>query len=300
MEFLKAHGTGNDFVVLVDLDDHLEVSPVLVRALCDRRRGIGADGVIRIGGPRSGAAAFMDYRNADGSTVEMCGNGVRVVAKLLVDHELAAPDPSSTVRIATRAGVRPVTVRRGADGRVSEVTVDMGVPEFDPPGVPFVPEQAVAAVPGPRHRLGLDGQLLHLDAVSMGNPHAVLRAPDVGRAPVGELGPRLERHPSFPEGVNVGFAEVAGPERIRLRVWERGVGETAACGTGACAAVVALQATGEVGEQVAVDLPGGRLTVSHRTGGSVLMTGPAVEVAGGRLTTAWLEAAQRGELEAAS
>ncbi len=300
MEFLKAHGTGNDFVVLVDLDDRLEVSPVLVRALCDRRRGVGADGVIRIGAPRSAAAAFMDYRNADGSTVEMCGNGVRVVAKLLVDHGLAAPDEASTLRIDTRAGVRPVTVRQGPDGRVAEVTVDMGVPEFDPAQVPFVPEQPVSAGREPRHRLELDGRVLELTAVSMGNPHAVLPAADVGRAPVGEIGPQLERHPSFPAGVNVGFAEVAGPDRIRLRVWERGVGETAACGTGACAAVVALQATSEVGEQVAVDLPGGRLTVSYRAGGRVLMTGPAVEVAGGRLCTAWLEAARRGELEAAS
>lgn len=298
MEFLKAHGTGNDFVVLIDLDDHLEVSPVLVRALCDRRRGIGADGVIRIGAARSTAAAFMDYRNADGSVVEMCGNGVRVVAKLLVDHGLAAPDEAGTVGIDTRAGLRPVIVHHGPDGRVAEVTVDMGPPELDPRRVPFVPGRPTSD--GPRQHLELDGEVLELTAVSMGNPHAVLPASDVDGAPVGELGPRIERHPSFPEGVNVGFAEVAGPERIRLRVWERGVGETAACGTGACAAVVALQGTGEVGEQVAVELPGGRLTVSHRAGGRVLMTGPAVEVARGRLTPAWLEAAHRGELEAGS
>ena len=299
MEFIKAHGTGNDFVVLIDLEDRLEVSALLVRALCDRRRGVGADGVIRIGGARPGAAAFMDYRNADGSTVEMCGNGVRVVAKVLVDRGLAAPDAAGSVHIDTRAGIRPVTVHQGADGRVAEVTVDMGAPEFDPGRVPFVPALPASPVPG-RHHLEVDGQAVEFTAVSMGNPHAVLAAMDVERAPVGELGPRLERHPSFPAGVNVGFAEVAGPGRIRLRVWERGVGETAACGTGACAAVVALQGTGEVGEQVAVDLPGGRLMVSHRAGGSVMMTGPAVEVADGRLTTAWLEAAGRGELEAGS
>lgn len=300
MEFLKAHGTGNDFVVLIDLDDRLEVAPVLVRALCDRRRGIGADGVIRIGGPQQGAPAFMDYRNADGSAVQMCGNGVRVVAKLLVDHALVTPDASSRLRIATRAGVRTVTVHRGPDGRVAEVVVDMGVAGLDPVRVPFVPDQPVLAEQGTRHRLEVDGRVLELTPVSMGNPHAVLRTDDLRRAPVAELGTRLQHHRGFPEGVNVGFAELAGPDRIRLRVWERGVGETAACGTGACAAVVALQEAGEVGEQVAVDLPGGRLTVSRRAGSPVMMTGPAVEVAAGRLSTAWLEAAGRGELEAGS
>src|SRR6056297_933413 len=291
MEFTKAHGTGNDFVVLTDLDDRLELPAVLVRALTDRRRGVGADGVIRIGGGGQDAHAFMDYRNADGSVVEMCGNGVRVVAKHLVDHDLAAPDADGSVRIATRAGIKPVTVRRGPDGRVAQVTVDMGPPlPLDAGGTD--------AITG-RHHVDVDGSPVTLTTVSMGNPHAVVRTRDVGTAAVTTLGPLIEHHERFPDGANVGFVEVVDPGRIRLRVWERGVGETAACGTGACAAVVTLQAVGDVGDEVAVDLPGGRLTVRHRSEGTVLLTGPAVEVARGRVSSVWLDEALAGELEPA-
>ena len=284
MEFTLAHGTANDFVVLVDLDDRLEVSAELVRALADRRTGIGADGVIRIGDGGPQADAFMDYRNADGSVGEMCGNGVRVVAKHVVDHGYVTPGPDGTVLISTRAGVKPVRiVARHPDGRVATVAVDMGPPATAPSALPFDAPHG----PGPEHHLDVDGATVTLSAVSMGNPHAVLRVADVADAPVRTLGPRLEHDPRFPAGVNVGFAEVVGATDLRLRVWERGVGETAACGTGACAAVVALQQLGLLDTDVAVHLPGGTLEVSHEPGSHVTMTGPAVEVAHGRLDGAW-------------
>jgi diaminopimelate epimerase len=294
MEFTKAHGTANDFVVLTDLDDRLELSDVLVRALADRRRGIGGDGVIRIGSGSDDADVFMDYRNADGSIVEMCGNGVRVVAKHVVDHGLVAPDDDGLVRVGTRAGVKPVRIAvRHADGTVADVTVDMGPPRLAAADVPFVTDDPDAV----RHPVVLDDDLVHLGVVSMGNPHGVLVVDEVDHAPVTTLGPRLERDGRFPQGANIGFAEPVDASTIRLRVWERGVGETAACGTGACAAVVALQRLDLVGDEVAVRLPGGTLTVHHTAGGTVLMTGPAVEVARGVVDAAWLEAARQGEME---
>ncbi len=288
MEFTLAHGTANDFVVLTDLDDRLELPAALVRALADRRRGLGADGVIRIGGGGEDADVFMDYRNADGSVVEMCGNGVRVVAKHVVDHQLVVPTENGVIRVGTRAGVKPVRiVDRHADGRVATVAVDMGPPVLRPEAVPF----AAADPDALRHHLEVDGEVVGFSVLSMGNPHAVLVVDDVDAAPVHRLGARLERDPSFPQGVNVGFAEVVADDQLRLRVWERGVGETAACGTGACAAVVALQRLSLLGQQVAVELPGGRLDVDHAGDGTVSMTGPAVEVARGTLDTAWLAAA---------
>ncbi len=290
MEFTLAHGTANDFVLLTDLDDRLELSASFVRALADRRRGLGADGVIRIGRGTGDAHVFMDYRNADGSIVEMCGNGVRVVAKHVVDHGLVAVGPDGLVRIGTRAGTKPLRiVDRHADGRVATVHVDMGPPILETGAVPFDAVDPTAL----RHHLDLDGEVVGFSVVSMGNPHAVLVVDDVDAAPVHRLGARLERDPSFPSGVNVGFAEVSGDRHIRLRVWERGVGETAACGTGACAAVVALQRLGLTGAHVAVDLPGGRLQVEYAAGGTVTMTGPAVEVAHGTLDASWLAAVAR-------
>jgi len=285
MDFTLAHGTANDFVLLPDLDDRLELSASLVRALADRRRGLGADGVIRIGSGGDHADAFMDYRNADGGVVEMCGNGVRVVAKHLVDHGLADPGGDGVLRIGTRAGVKPVRImERHPDGRIATVAVDMGPPILEPDAVPFDADDPAAL----RHHLDLDGEVVGFSVVSMGNPHAVLIVEDVDAAAVHRLGPQLEHDPHFPAGVNVGFAEVRADDHLRLRVWERGVGETAACGTGACAAVVALQRLGLTGTRVTVELPGGSLQIEHTAGGTVIMTGPAVEVAHGTLDDGWL------------
>jgi diaminopimelate epimerase len=289
MEFTRAHGTGNDFVVLADLDGSGEpLTDALVRALCDRRHGLGADGVLRLAPPVEGAHVTMDHRNADGSRPEMCGNGVRVVAKHLVDHGLVSPDDAGLLRIATRAGVKAVRVQLGADGRVAEVAVDMGPPTLDPADVPFEAEDPSALL----HRVEVDGAAVELSVVSMGNPHGVVVVDDVDRAPVPTLGPRLETHQRFPAKANIGFVQVVDRDQVRLRVWERGVGETAACGTGACAAVVALQRLGFVDEEVEVRLPGGRVTVSAAPGGTVTLTGPAVEVAHGVLDDAWLDAAR--------
>ncbi len=295
MDITLAHGTANDFVVYADLDDRRPLTAGLARALCDRRRGIGADGVLRLGPGVDGGQVFMDHRNADGSTAEMCGNGVRVVAKHVIDHGLVTPDEAGVVRVATRGGLKPVMVDRGPDGRVAEVTVDMGPPILDPAEVPFEAEDPDALL----HPIDLDVEVVDADGaaissvevavVSMGNPHAVLRVADVDRAPVERLGPLLESHRRFPAKANIGFAQVLDRSQIRLRVFERGVGETAACGTGACAAVVALQRLGELDDEVAVHVPGGTLRI-HHAGGTVSMTGPAVEVAHGHLDDAWLAA----------
>jgi diaminopimelate epimerase len=310
MEITLAHGTGNDFVVIADPDDAVELSAQLARALCDRRRGPGGDGVLRLGTPPADspdAQIFMDHRNADGTLAEMCGNGVRVVAKLVIDQGLVTPD-GDVVRIATRSGTKAVrVVDHHDDGTVHRLEVMMGVPVLTPDRIPFVTDDTSAVA----HRIDVDvdgapvwrvpgaAEPRHLDvvAVSMGNPHGVLVVDDVGAAPVDTVGPWLERHHRFPEGVNVGFAAVRSREAIDLRVWERGVGETMACGTGACAAVVALQRLGLVDAEVAVHLPGGTLMIEHTAPGSVMMTGPATTIATGTLDGRWLQAARRGELE---
>jgi diaminopimelate epimerase len=276
MDYTLAHGTGNDFVVIADLDDQLEVSEVLVQALCNRRLGLGADGILRIGGSVDGDV-FMDHRNADGSIVEMCGNGVRVVAKYVVDRGIVTGDD---VLVDTRDGIKTVRVRRGEDGLVLEATVDMGRPSI-----------------APGEWLDVDGIKVEVVSVGIGNPHAIVRVEDVATAPVRTLGPRIESHERFPDGVNVEFAQIVGPADVRLRVWERGVGETAACGTGACATQAALRALDLVGDDVTIHLPGGDLRVYWSANNEgARMTGPAVEIASGTLGAAWLAAAQRGEI----
>ena len=267
MEFVKAHGTGNDFVVVEDLNDHLQLTPELVRAVCDRHFGIGADGVIRIA-PGTEAPYFMDYRNADGSLAEMCGNGVRVVGKYLGDRGLVA----GAFDLETRAGVKHLELHADDTGCIDKVTVDMGAP-----------------VLGDERTLEVDGEPVTATCLSMGNPHAVVFVEDVDKAPVTILGPRLETHPAFlPAKTNVAFAQVVDQGTVRQRTWERGVGETLACGTGACAVAVAAQVRGLAGRPVAIDLRGGRLELDWAPGGTVRMTGPAREVAHGTLTDSFL------------
>jgi diaminopimelate epimerase len=233
---------------------------------------------------------FMDYHNADGSVVEMCGNGVRVAAKLVVDHGLVPSRIDGMVQVATRAGTRAVRVHRGPDGRVDEVTVDMGPPQLEPHLVPF--ELDPGADPyALAHHLDVGVEMIEVSVVSMGNPHAVTVVEDVTSAPVTSLGPLVETHARFPAKVNVGFAQPLGRTAMRLRVWERGVGETQACGTGACAAVVALQRLGHLDDEVDVHVLGGVLHVTHRDGGTVTMRGAAVEVGRIELDDAWVAAA---------
>ncbi len=287
MRFVKAHGTGNDFVVLPDWDDHLDLSDDLVVALCDRRRGLGADGVLRIVAADGDADVVMDHRNADGSRPEMCGNGVRVVAKRVVDGGLVTPD-GDVVRVRTRAGVKRVHVRRGGDGRVASATVGMGAPVLEPAEIPFEApgSEAVSVI------VDAAGRQVELTAVSMGNPHAVVLVDDVERCPVAELGAAIGRHDRFPRGANVEFVELTGGGRAAVRVWERGVGETAACGTGACAVLVAGQQLGRFEDQARLRFPGGDVVVRHvpSEDGGVTLTGDAVEVASGEIDPGWLAA----------
>jgi len=267
VSFTKMQGLGNDFVVVESIRRPVDLSPEQVRRIADRRFGIGCDQVLLVT-PPTGAEADFGYRifNADGSEVEQCGNGARCFARFVRDRGLTDREE---IRVQTLGGlIRP---RIEPDG---EVTVDMGRPRFAPSDLPFLAEAEAAA-----YALEVDGQTLTIGAVSMGNPHAVLRVTDVASAPVATLGPRIESHPRFPRRVNAGFMEVVGPGHVRLRVFERGVGETLACGTGACAAVAVGRRWGLLEEAVAVDLPGGRLRVRWDGGeGPVWMTGPAVTV----------------------
>jgi diaminopimelate epimerase len=273
VEFVKAHGTGNDFVVIEDFEDRIGLSPELVRAVCDRHFGIGADGLIRIAlGSR--ASFFMDYRNADGSISEMCGNGVRVVGKYLSDRGHV----SSTFDLETRAGVKRLELHCDDRGMVDRVTVDMGAPSFDRPDLPMHGEGEALKEP-----FEVAGHTFEATCLSMGNPHAVVYVQDVDAAPVAAVGPLLERHPAFPNRTNIEFVQVVDQRTLRQRTWERGVGETLACGTGACAAAVASQVRGFTGERVTIELRGGPLELEWSPGGTVRMTGPAREVAHGTL-----------------
>ena len=272
LAFTKMHGLGNDFVVIDAIAQTVELSTAQVRLLADRRRGVGCDQVLLVERPTQPGAEFR-YRifNADGGEVEQCGNGARCFARFVRHKGLTASD---RIAVQTRAGL--IELRLEPDG---QVTVDMGAPRLEPADIPFqAPARAVT------YPLEVDGRGVEISAVSMGNPHAVLRVDSVATAPVAELGPQIEHHPRFPRRVNVGFMEVVDAHHIRLRVFERGAGETLACGTGACAAVVAGRLQGLLAEKVSVSLPGGDLMVSWQSEGTpVLMTGPATCVFEGRI-----------------
>ncbi|MFP5225120.1 MAG: diaminopimelate epimerase [Actinomycetota bacterium] len=276
MRFTKAHGTGNDFVVVGDLEDGWQPNEAFVAAVCDRHFGVGADGLIRIGAPRDGGIVFMDYWNADGSTAEMCGNGVRVVAKWLADRDLVA---SESVAIATRGGVKTVRTEMGEDGKVSHVTVDMGQPALEPSQVP------TNAPDANKIELTYGDTVMTAVGVSMGNPHAVIFVDDLDAIDFERLGPAFESDPTFPAKANIEFVQQLGEDHLRMRVWERGVGETLACGTGACAVGVAAHLRGLTSNQTLVSLRGGDLEIEWtKDSGTVLMRGPAVEVFEGELT----------------
>ena len=286
MEFVKAHGTGNDFVVVEDLTDRYRLTPGFVRAVCDRHFGIGGDGLIRIA-PGRRAPFFMDYRNADGSFAEMCGNGVRVVGKYLADRGHV----SGGFDLETGAGVKRLELHAADDGGIDQVTVDMGAPSFDRADLPMAGSGEALKEP-----LEVDGGTVVATCLSMGNPHAVVFVDDVAAVPVTTLGPKLEVHPAFPNRTNVEFVQVLDQRSVRQRTWERGVGETLACGTGACAVAVASQVLGLTGREIVVELRGGPLTLAWSHGGTVRMTGPAREVAHGTMVgelLAMLEPAPR-------
>ena len=263
----KYQATGTDFVMTYDAEDRRALSADEVRALCDRRFGIGADGSIRVTAGRDGRP-FMDYRNADGSLAEMCGNGLRCVALLLRD---VGDEGGPSFEVETRAGMRRVEL--ASDGRVS---VDMGEPNFTKAAIPMRGPAWETFLHEPLDLGG--GLVVTASAVSMGNPHFVLFVEDdPERFHVAHIGAVLERDDRFPEGTNVEFAKVMN-DGILARVWERGSGETMACGSGACAIVVAANEAGLTGPRSSVRFPGGVLEVERRETGSVLLTGPASRV----------------------
>lgn len=272
LNFTKMHGLGNDFVVVDAISQPFRLSPETIRELADRHCGIGFDQLLVVEPPGLPDVDFR-YRifNSDGSEVEQCGNGARCFARFVRDQRLTN---KKVIRVQTAKGVIELRVGRGG-----MVTVDMGVPEMNPPAIPFAADRRKEV-----YTVEVGGESVELSAVSMGNPHGVLVVDDVDTAPVGELGPRLENHPRFPARANIGFMQVIDPGHIRLRVFERGSGETMACGSGACAAVVAGRLRGLLDSRVDVELKGGRLVIEWQGEGSpVMMEGPATSVFEGQL-----------------
>lgn len=264
LAFTKMNGLGNDFMVVDWPVDRPPPTPELVRRWADRRLGVGFDQLLLIRGERpTGGDASYQIFNADGGEVQQCGNGARCLARFL------APRFGSELTLVSPAGA--VAARVVSSERVS---VDLGVPDFRPAALPFL-----VAEQRERYRLEVAGRMVEFGAVSMGNPHVVIPVDSVETAPVGILGPEFQRHPSFPQSVNVGFMQRESERRIRLRVYERGAGETLACGTGAAAAVAVGRNWGQLGADVEVSLPGGVLEVSwHGPGSRLWQTGPTTAV----------------------
>lgn len=263
LAFVKMHGIGNDFVLIDNMLQKLELDADQVRLLADRRRGIGCDQLLMVEPPQGpGADVRARIFNSDGGEVGQCGNGLRCLAAHLRDSGMVSGDA-----IAIEAGQGVVRARFGNHGAVS---VDIGIPRFEPHDIPFL---ASARAPGYQVQAG--SQHLDLGAVSLGNPHAVIRVDDTQSTPLEVLGPAVQALREFPEGVNVGIMQIIDERHVRLRVFERGVGETLACGSGACAAVAVGRVRGWLDSRVSVTLPGGELTVDwDGEGQSIWLAGP--------------------------
>jgi diaminopimelate epimerase len=273
LRFTKMHGLGNDFVVIDAINQSVQLDTNQFRFLANRRLGVGCDQILLVEASDRPDSAFR-YRifNGDGGEVEQCGNGARCFARFVRDKGLT---DAKCIPVDTRAGLIELTIQD--DG---QVTVNMGAPVLEPADIPF---EGLARAP--RYALSVEGETLEIGAVSMGNPHAVLEVPHIDSARVAQLGPLIESHPRFPNRVNAGFVEIVDRSHIRLRVHERGAGETLACGSGACAAVVAGRLWNELDESVEVELRGGNLVVSWAGENEpVLMTGPATFVFEGTIT----------------
>jgi diaminopimelate epimerase len=278
LKFTKMQGLGNDFVVFDGVRQRVQLSSAQYREIANRHFGVGCDQILLVEKAQSKEADFR-YRifNSDGGEVEQCGNGARCFARFVRDQGLSK---KTEIRVETLAGL--ITPRFEIDGNV---TVDMGLPIFEPARIPFVAERAALI-----YELEVGDARIEIGALSMGNPHAVQVVPDVERAPVLKQGPLIEKHPRFPQRVNAGYMEIVDPGRIKLRVYERGAGETMACGTGACAAVVTGIRRGLLDPCVNVETRGGELTIEWRgadnSGQSapVLMTGPAETVFEGEIS----------------
>ncbi|MES2152710.1 MAG: diaminopimelate epimerase [Pseudomonadota bacterium] len=279
LKFTKMHGAGNDFIVVDAINQKVELSAAQWRRLADRRFGIGADQILVVEAPASMDCDFR-YRiyNQDGGEVEQCGNGARAFVKFVTEKGLSH---KNAIRVQTMKGI--IAPRLEADG---SITVDMGAPELDPARVPFDAEGLIAQAEGKDSLwpLAVGSETVLVSLVSMGNPHAVQLVANVDSAPLEASGPLIERHARFPQRVNAGFMQVLSRNRIRLRVYERGVGETLACGTGSCAAVVAGIRRGLLDSPVQVSARGGELSVSWAGADApVYLTGPAVTVFEGEI-----------------
>ncbi|WP_226643554.1 diaminopimelate epimerase [Microbulbifer variabilis] len=272
VKFSKMHGLGNDFVMLDGISQRLKLSPDKIRRIADRRLGIGCDQVLLAEPPREPDADFR-YRifNADGSEVENCGNGARCFARFVRERRLTG---KKRLTVETAAGMLHLRVLDN-----DQVSVDMGAPVLEPERIPFNADRRADSYP-----LEVHDETYTIGALSMGNPHAVLLVDDIHSAPVETLGPSIEAHPRFPQKVNVGFLQIDSRTQAQLRVFERGVGETRACGTGACAAMVYARMRDLVDDQVEIRLPGGPLTIHWSGPGQpVTMTGPTTTVFHGQI-----------------
>ncbi len=286
MRFTKMHGAGNDYVYVNGFEEKIERPAEWAVRVSDRHFGVGSDGLILICPPsHAGSHCRMEMYNADGSRAQMCGNGIRCVAKYAFDHGIAR---TREMRIDTDAGVKTVRIETGPDGKAVQVEVNMGPPTLERGSVPFVD----GGNPGEIARnvtIEAVGKRFRLTAVSMGNPHAVILIdehpglPPLAELPLLEWGPHFERHRFFPQRTNTEFISMRSRTEMDFRVWERGSGETLACGTGACAAVVAGVLNGWCERETVVSLRGGDLRIRWSEGGDVFMTGPAVEVFSGEI-----------------
>ncbi len=264
LQFAKMHGLGNDFVIFDAVNQDVILSTEQLFWIADRRLGVGCDQILII---KSAQDADVDFNyqiyNSNGKEVEQCGNGARCVGKFLNLNKLTN---KTLITIKTISGVYHINLRNDGD-----VTVDMGAPVFEPKQIPFTADQTSSL-----YEVEVETQKVQIGAVSMGNPHAVIQVDDIRTAPVSTLGPKIESHSMFPNKANVGFMQVLNPQHIKLRVFERGVGETSACGTGACAAVVVGQLQHLLDAKVTVELPGGNLHIECQSSNDpVFMTGPA-------------------------
>ncbi len=282
MRFTKMHGLGNDYIYIDGFAQSVENPSELARRVADRHFGVGGDGLILIL-PTEQADVQMRMFNADGSEAEMCGNGIRCVAKYSYDHGLTQNNPMT---VLTGRGVLSLALKLDAGGKVAQVTVDMGTPTLE---LAQIPVQPATVAHGPAYKkrdeyqyelsAELDGRPLVATFVSMGNPHAVIFVDDLSAVPLSSIGPKLENFPAFPRRMNVHFVQVASRREMTMATWERGSGITLACGTGACAVGVAAVLTGRADRQTLIHLPGGDLHIEWReTDNHVYMTGPATEV----------------------
>jgi len=276
IQFSKMHGLGNDFVVIDAISQTINLSIEQIRFIADRHFGVGCDQLLLV---EKTALSDIDFRyrifNSDGGEVEQCGNGARCFARFVRDKGLT---DKNKIRVETQNGIIELLIDASEN-----VTVDMGLPNFEPSSLPMVTDNLDCGAAN-KYGLTINANKIEFGAVSMGNPHAVLLVDDIQNCQLNTLGPVLESHAVFPNRVNVGFMQVVDRQHIKLRVFERGVGETQACGTGACAAVAIAQQWGLAGEDVQVQLPGGRLQILHKEGASVFLIGDAVFVYDGQIS----------------